>query len=128
MTLANKTILVVDDEELILDLIIKIMKRSGYSVVSASSAKEGLNLIDNQKLIIDLLITDVILPEIKGPELYGFVLQKAPQAKVIYISGYTAESLLHNNIVINSEHFLQKPFNPQDLLNLAALCLNNHIQ
>lgn len=97
------TILVVDDETGIRELIRKILERERYRVLEAASAEEALTTVQGQ--VIDLLITDVMLPGIRGPELARQMQQAAPRLKTLFISGYTGEERVPPGAV-----FLAKPF------------------
>jgi two-component system cell cycle sensor histidine kinase/response regulator CckA len=103
------TILVVEDETGIRELIRKILQRERYRVLEAASAEEGLTLAQGQS--IDLLITDVMLPGIRGPELARRMQQAAPKLKTLFISGYTGEEQ-----VPAGGRFLAKPFTLAALL------------
>ena len=97
------TILVVEDEAGIRELIRKILLRERYRVLEAGSAEEALAVAQGQS--IDLLITDVMLPGIHGPELARRMQQAAPKLKTLFISGYTGEEK-----VPSGARFLAKPF------------------
>ena len=103
------TILVVEDESGIRELIRKILQRERYRVLEAGSAEEALTVAQGQG--IDLLITDVMLPGIRGPELARRMQQTAPRLKTLFISGYTGEER-----VLPGARFLAKPFTLQVLL------------
>jgi CheY-like chemotaxis protein len=103
------TILVVDDESGIRELIRKILLRERYRVLEAGTAEEALTLSQGQS--IDLLITDVMLPGIHGPELARRMQQAAPRLKMLFISGFTGEEK-----VPTGAHLLTKPFTLSALL------------
>ena len=105
----RETILVVDDETGIRELIRKILSREGYRVLEAGSAEDGLAAARGQK--IDLVITDVMLPGINGPELARRMQQAAPQLKALFISGHTGSAILPPGAA-----FLAKPFTLAALL------------
>jgi signal transduction histidine kinase/CheY-like chemotaxis protein len=105
----SPTILVVDDETGIRELIRKILRRERYRVLEAGTAEEALAAAQGQS--IDLLITDVLLPGIHGPELARRMQQAAPKLKTLFISGYTGEEQ-----VPAGARFLAKPFTLASLL------------
>lgn len=122
--IGNKTILVVDDEPALLTLTREILSSHGFNVLCAESAKDALNILKNES--IDILISDVIMPEMDGYELAAIVKEKYPSIKIQLASGFTNdrntdivdESLLHN--------LLHKPFNSQTLLQrIRELCDEN---
>ena len=98
-----QTILVVEDETGIRELIRKILRRERYRVLEAGSAEEALAAAQGQT--IDLLITDVMLPGIRGPELAHRIQQAAPHVKTLFISGHTGQERLPPGA-----QFLAKPF------------------
>jgi two-component system, cell cycle sensor histidine kinase and response regulator CckA len=102
-------ILVVDDETGIRELIRKILQRERYRVLEAGTAEEALSIAQRQS--IDLLITDVLLPGIHGPELARRMQQAAPRIKTLFISGFTGEEE-----VPSGGRFLAKPFTLGTLL------------
>ena len=110
------TILVVDDEAGIRELIRKILQRERYSVLEAATAEEALGIA--QKQPIDLLITDVMLPGIHGPELARRMQQAAPRLKTLFISGFTGEEEIPAG-----GHFLTKPFTLAALLEKVRAAL-----
>jgi CheY-like chemotaxis protein len=110
------TILVVDDETGIRDLMRKILQRERYRVLAAGSAEEALAAAQGQA--IDLLITDVMLPGIHGPELASRMQQTAPRLKTLFISGYSGEERFPAGA-----HFLAKPFTLAALLEKVRAAL-----
>jgi len=110
------TILVVDDESGIRELIRKILLREGYRVLEAGSAEEALTLAQDQS--IDLLIADVMLPGIHGPELARRMQQAAPGLKTLFISGFTGEEKIPAGA-----RFLAKPFTLRALLEKVRAAL-----
>ena len=110
------TILVVEDEAGIRELIRKILQRERYRVLEAGSAEEALALAQGQS--IDLLITDVMLPGIHGPELARRMQQATPHLKILFISGYTGEEQ-----VPAGARFLAKPFTLSALLDKVRAAL-----
>ena len=113
-------ILVVEDEDSVRDIIYTTLTNYGYTVFTASDGIEALkkygeyNNESNEG--IDLLITDVVMPYMNGKELYDRIKLIQPDLKVLFISGYTDNSIVHNGMIYNSINFLQKPFNSIDLV------------
>lgn len=110
---AKQTVLIADDEEGIRKILSMALVRAGYEVIQASNGKEALRLLKETRQPIYFLITDVIMPELGGIELYEKVTKKYPEIKTILISGYTDKSVesLPKNVP-----FLQKPFNSSKLI------------
>jgi CheY-like chemotaxis protein len=106
----GKTILVVDDEPDLLKLLKEILKDDGYSVISANGPAEGLLFVKSCKETIDLLLTDVMMPEMDGFELSEQVKMIVPDIKVMFISGYTAEIIGKQKKLVEGLNFIRKPF------------------
>jgi signal transduction histidine kinase/CheY-like chemotaxis protein len=109
----HKTILVVEDEESVRGLIHSILEQLGYTVYSAENGREALKLCEKT---IDLLLTDVIMPELSGYELAERIREMHPHIKTLYISGYTDDATVHHGSSGKRAPFLQKPFTTQDLI------------
>ena len=111
----NETILIVEDDLSILSVAEAILKRLGYQTISSKSPIEVLNTIKNQKHKIDILLTDVVMPEINGKELAEKVKECFPELKTIFMSGYTSDVISVYGVLDEKIHFLQKPFTIQEL-------------
>lgn len=113
----SETVLAVDDDPVMLELVRGALKPFGYNVLFASSGEEALELATSlREEKIDLLLTDVILPGIKGQELAKQLLDSYPDVNVLFMSGYICPSMAHNNLEQRFEGFIQKPFAPKSLL------------
>ncbi len=106
----NETILVVDDEESMRSIMTDFLTQLGYHTLSAPDGREALQLAEQHSGKIDLLLTDVKMGGLSGPELAEALLKKRPEAKVIFISGYPEESLAPNGVLRPGIVLLQKPF------------------
>ncbi|MCB0194452.1 MAG: PAS domain S-box protein [Anaerolineae bacterium] len=111
----TETILVVEDEEMVRQLVCETLTSHGYKILEAQTPADGLRLASEYKNTIDLLLTDVIMPKMNGKELYQKVIAVQPDIKVLYISGYTDNVIIHHGILDEERHFLQKPFTVQRL-------------
>jgi len=120
----NETILVVEDEEQLLDLAKSSLELFGYTVFIAKSPGDAILLCERSDVKFDLLITDVVMPEMNGRELKERLERVKPGMKVIYMSGYTADVVAHRGILDEGVHFLQKPFTPRSLARKARNVLN----
>ena len=105
-----ETILVVEDEAGIRALVRKILRRQGYEVLEASNGEEALAICREHTGPIELLITDVIMPEVGGRELVDRFHELRGTAKVLYVSGYTDDSTIYSGKYPPGTAFLQKPF------------------
>lgn len=111
----NETILLVEDEITILRITKSALQNLGYTVVTANNPMEALQLAEQYSNRIDLLITDVIMPEMNGRELEAKILEKHPHIKSLFISGYTADVIVHEGVLDEGINFLQKPFTVQEI-------------
>jgi len=112
----HETILVVEDEALVRRMTRRILQQQGYTVLEAATPRQALNLCREHQGAIDLMMTDVILPEMKGPDLADQVLRYRPDIRVLFVSGYTDETLNELKTLRLGVHFLQKPYALADLL------------
>jgi PAS domain S-box-containing protein len=111
----HETILLVEDEPAILEMTTIMLEDQGYIVVAARSPGEAICLAREQRDRIDLLITDVIMPEMNGRELAKNISAICPNVKRMFMSGYTANIIAHHGVLDQGEHFIQKPFSLKDL-------------
>lgn len=112
----GSTILVVDDDELILKALGRMLERSGYSVLTAGGGEEALRLLRTRGREIGLVIMDVLMPGMSGPELSGRIADLDLSVKVLFMSGFAPESLPPQASGVNAESLLQKPFSPAALI------------
>jgi two-component system cell cycle sensor histidine kinase/response regulator CckA len=112
---ASRTILLVDDEETILRITERILDNLGYRVFATSSPMEALRLFDQHMNEIDLLIADVIMPDIRGPEMARLMLKQRPKLKHLFISGHAADLLAGQERSRNHSNYIQKPFSRETL-------------
>jgi PAS domain S-box-containing protein len=110
----GQTVLVVEDEDGLRDLARRLLQRQGYRVLLAANADEALRLFE-RNMTIDVLLTDVVMPGASGPELTKRLLEQQPGLKVIYMSGYTEESIVHHGVINPAIAFLHKPFTSETL-------------
>lgn len=111
----GETILVVEDEESILKLTSRILTRLSYTVITANSPSEALNLAKEHGEAIDLLITDVIMQELSGRDLADRLLSLHPNLKILFMSGYTSTVIARHGVLEKGTHFIEKPFSARDL-------------
>ncbi|MEW5703036.1 MAG: PAS domain-containing protein [Pseudomonadota bacterium] len=109
------TVLLVEDEDAVRLFGARALRKKGYKVLEAKGGSVALDLINNAEEPIDLLITDVVMPELDGPSLVGRVLEKRPDMKVIFISGYAEDSFRDRMGDAAGLHFLAKPFSLDQL-------------
>jgi len=111
----DETILLVEDELMILNMTATMLKRYGYNVLSAATPGEALHLAGEHAGAIDLLLTDVIMPEMNGRDLAGNILLLSPNLRCLFMSGYTADVIGHHSVLDEAVYFIEKPFTLKDL-------------
>lgn len=102
------TILVVEDNDMVKNMVHELLVRHGYEVLSYSSPKEATQEVKERRL--DLLIADVVMPEMNGPELHHRLLATHPDLKVLYMSGYTSNAIVRQGVLKEGIQYIQKPF------------------
>ena len=116
----GQTILLVEDEEMVRRYMQTLLENMGYGVIAASDGREALSAMETRASEVDLLITDVVLPQMSGKDLAQKLLSFLPELKVLYASGYTENVITHHGILDRGINFIQKPFSSQQLL--AKIC------
>jgi PAS domain S-box-containing protein len=111
----NETILLVEDEPSILSMTTTMLERLGYTVVAAANPGEAIRLAREHAGSIDLLMTDVVMPEMNGRDLAKSIRLSYPDIKRLFMSGYTADVIAHHGVLDEGVHFIQKPFSKNDL-------------
>ncbi len=114
-TCGNETILLVEDEPSILHMTTTMLKKLGYTVLYASTASDAIKLSKNHGSSIDLVMTDVIMPEMNGRELVEILQTEYPNIKRLFMSGYTADVISKHGVLDEGVEFIQKPFTMHDL-------------
>jgi two-component system, cell cycle sensor histidine kinase and response regulator CckA len=106
----NETILVVEDEDQLRKFAVKMLRHLGYKVIEASNGMDALEQVKKTVGVIDLLVTDVIMPKLGGHELAHRLVAELPHLKVLYTSGYTANAIVHQGVIEKGINFLAKPY------------------
>ena len=112
----NETVLVVEDEDGVRELVRKILVEHGHAVLTARHGRDALGLAERYERPIDLLVTDVVMPEMGGGELVERLTDLRPDLKVLYISGYTNDEVVRRGVPRADTHFLHKPFTSEGLM------------
>ncbi len=111
----SETVLVVEDEEAVRKLIEQALRKYGYRVIEATNGAEALRVCENHDPPIRLMVTDVVMPGMSGRELAARVREQLPDLRVLYMSGYTDDTVIRHGLLDASMFFLQKPFTPSAL-------------
>ena len=119
----SETILVVEDDPLVRDLVITQLHSLGYLTIAAADGKEALVLVE-RGAAFDLLFTDVIMPNgINGPELSDEIASRRPGTKVLFTSGYTDNTIIHDGCLDESVLLLSKPYRKAQLARMVRMAL-----
>lgn len=113
----NETVLVIEDDEQVRTMTVDLLASIGYKVLSAENGQETIQIIRDRGKDVDLILSDVILPDTNGKMLYDEISTIVPDKKVIFMSGYTTDVISHFNYLDADVNFIQKPFSIKDLAN-----------
>jgi two-component system, cell cycle sensor histidine kinase and response regulator CckA len=111
-----ETVLLVEDEALLREMLLETIESNGYSVLVARDGPEALQIAGAHAGPIPIMVTDVVMPGMTGPKLVDLFARTRPEMKVLYISGYSDESVSRNSLTGPGRAFLSKPFGPEALL------------
>jgi len=111
----NETILVVEDDPAVRNLVHSVLKRYGYSVILAESGDEAIELFQTNWQNVDLALLDVIMPKMNGKQLCEMLRQRSPRLKVLFLSGYTADLIQDKGIPVEGIDIIMKPAKPMEL-------------
>jgi CheY-like chemotaxis protein len=111
----SETVLVVEDDEMVRSMILKALNSYGYHVLCAPNGQEALRILREQEEMVSLVLTDIVMPGMSGGELAAQAQGEQQDLKILYMSGYTDNAIVHHGVLYKSVSFLQKPFTP-DLL------------
>ena len=115
LVVEKPTILLVDDEAMVLDVGVKMLKKIGYKVLEANSGLEAVEVYGKNKDAIDMVILDMILPEVNGGEVYDKIKEMNPNVKVLLSSGYSIDGQATEILNRGCDGFIQKPFSVREL-------------
>ena len=112
---SGATILVVEDDEMVRKFVVQALTEEGYAIYDAAGGEEALEMLENNAIQPELLLTDLVMRGMNGKELYGKVKSMIPSIKVIYMSGYTKNIITSHGVLNEGISFLQKPFSVEAL-------------
>jgi CheY-like chemotaxis protein len=112
----TETVLVAEDEDGVRELLRKVLTEFGYTVLTARHGRDALMVVGERAGRIDLLVTDVVMPEMSGRELAETLRDHRPDLKVLFISGYTDDEVLQRGISGRDAAFVRKPFTAEELV------------
>lgn len=121
----TETILLIEDEEPVRNLTREILLACGYTVIEAGNGLEALEICEKRGCNFDLLMTDVVMPEMGGRELAEKLATRFPNLRILFTSGYTDDSVMHRGVIETNINFIQKPFTFETLAAKVRKLLNN---
>ena len=113
--LGTETVLLAEDDQGVRRIAREFLKMKGYQVLEAGNATEALQIARDCPGPIHLLLTDIVMPGLKGEELVERVMSIRPDLKVLYMSAYTEDAIVNLGILAPGTNFIEKPFGPEDL-------------
>jgi CheY-like chemotaxis protein len=116
------TILVVEDDRNVREMTAESLRELGYSVLQAADGPEALNLLENER--VDLIFTDIVMPQMNGRQLADAVTEKWPDIRILYTTGYARNAIVHNGVLDHGVSLLAKPFSLEQLAHKVREVLN----
>jgi CheY-like chemotaxis protein len=113
--LGTETVLLAEDAASVRDVARQILERHGYTVLEAPNGRAALDIVAKHRGPIHLLLTDVVMPEMSGRQLADQLKAQRPEIKVLFVSGYTDDSVVRHGVLEAGIAYLQKPFSPDTL-------------
>jgi CheY-like chemotaxis protein len=111
----RETILLVEDDDEVRQVALRILRNNGYNVLEASNGAEALRVAESQMLPVDLVVTDIVMPEMGGSELAERIREVRPEARILFTSGYTEDAAVRQSFLNTGDAFIEKPFTPASL-------------
>jgi len=115
LTASQGTILVAEDEDVVRRLAVRVLRRQGYSVLEAENGTAALRVCEEQRGVVDLLLTDVVMPGLNGKELFDALRSTNPALQVLYMSGHSEDIITHHGVPEPGLTLIQKPFTVKTL-------------
>jgi CheY-like chemotaxis protein len=119
------SVLLVEDADGVRAFTAEALEHLGYSVHQAAGAEAAIALLDGQEAVVDLLLTDVVMPGLNGRRLAEAALQRRPDLRVLYMTGYTRNAIVHNGVLDPGTHLLTKPFSLAQLERALRVALQD---
>jgi len=126
ITTGSETILLVEDEPQVRAVAARALRSAGYRVLEATNGRDGVQVARRERDTVDLIVSDVVMPEMGGKEMVELARQFLPSAAVLFVSGFTAGNFPLASDDPSANIFLQKPFTPQELLAMVRQVLDRH--
>jgi PAS domain S-box-containing protein len=123
----GEIVLLVEDEQMVRKMSREVLEMNGYKVLEASHGGEAVVVCEKHEGRIDIMVTDVVMPQMSGRELAEWLATSRPETKVLFVSGYTDDAIVRHGVLDENVNFLQKPFSPDALAAKVRDVLNTHL-
>jgi signal transduction histidine kinase/ActR/RegA family two-component response regulator len=123
----NETVLLVEDDTALRAIAQRVLERHGYSVIAAPNGEEAMRLNDQSNAAVDLVVTDIVMPHMGGPELVRQLRRRRADVRVLMMSGYTSDQSFRQRVIEEGIPFLEKPFTPGALLAKVRAVLDGEL-
>jgi CheY-like chemotaxis protein len=123
----DETILLVEDEVQVRNILTDMLKSQGYKLLVASNGPEALDIASTRNGKIHLMITDVVMPQMSGRELSELMARIRPEMRILYMSGYTDDAIVHHRLLDEGLNFIQKPFDTASVARKVRLVLDSPV-
>jgi PAS domain S-box-containing protein len=120
----TETVLIAEDQEMVRTLAERVLNSQGYDILTAVDGADALRIAKDHAGKIDLLLTDVVMPNMSGKELYEKMEPSVQGLRVLYMSGYTEDAVAHHGVLEEGVNFIQKPFRSKDLTQMVRAALD----
>ena len=121
-----ETILLVEDDDEVREVALRILRNNGYHVLEAANGADALRVCEQQPFPVDLVVTDIVMPEMGGTELAEKIRETQPDARILFTSGYTEDAAVRQSFMHPGEAFIEKPFTPASLAKKAREMLGSN--
>ncbi|HTR78559.1 MAG TPA: ATP-binding protein, partial [Gemmatimonadaceae bacterium] len=121
----TETVLLVEDDAAVRSVASRVLSRAGYTVIEAANGAEAIRLCDDPSRVLDLIVSDMVMPGISGPDLARELRARRPKAGILLMSGYTRDSVVRDGLLRNESFFIEKPFTPDALLRTVREILDH---
>ena len=123
----HETILLVEDEPPVREVVARFLRNAGYDVIAVSRGSEAIGLLQCEELHVDLLVSDVVLPAMDGKQLYERLHSMRPQLRVLFVSGYTDDVIAKHGVLERGVAFLEKPLSQEKLVRAVRTVLDRAV-
>jgi two-component system cell cycle sensor histidine kinase/response regulator CckA len=128
LQIGSETVLLVEDEQIVRDMTREILQESGYQVLEAKHGQEALSVAEQYSGPIHLMLSDVVMPQMSGRELAAQLTPLRKDMRVLYMSGYTDDAIVHHGVLDEGMAFIEKPFTPNALARKVRDVLNAAVE